>query len=54
MWTPIFIKNRSAILESLDLYLEKLHDFRQLLNDSDEQGINIYLERGREIRKILK
>tara|TARA_B110000503_G_C7172651_1_gene425132 strand:+ start:1528 stop:2373 length:846 start_codon:yes stop_codon:yes gene_type:complete len=54
MWTPIFIKNRSAILESLDLYLEKLHDFRQLLNDSDEQGINTYLERGREIRKILK
>jgi prephenate dehydrogenase len=54
MWTPIFINNRSAILESLDVYLEKINDFKALLAASNGPGIRAYLEKGREIKKILK
>ncbi|HAQ72272.1 prephenate dehydrogenase [Cyclobacteriaceae bacterium] len=54
MWTPIFINNRDAILESLDVYLEKINDFKALLTASNASGIRAYLEKGREIKKILK
>ena len=54
MWTPIFINNRDAILDSLNVYLEKIYEFRELLTTSDTSGIKAYLEKGREIKKILK
>ncbi len=54
MWTPIFINNRTAILESLDVFLEKINSFKALLTASDATGIKAYLEKGREIKKILK
>jgi prephenate dehydrogenase len=54
MWTPIFINNRDAILESLDVYLEKINNFKALLTASNTSGIRAYLEKGREIKKILK
>ena len=54
MWTPIFINNRGAILESLDVYIEKINDFKELLEDSNVPGIKAFLEKGREIKKILK
>jgi prephenate dehydrogenase len=54
MWTPIFINNRDAILESLNVYLEKINDFKVLLEGSNALGIKAYLEKGREIKKILK
>ena len=54
MWTPIFLKNKSAILDSLDNYLEQVTRFRELLNTEDQAGIEEFLVKGREIRKILK
>ena len=54
MWTPIFINNRDAILDSLEVYLEKIHDFKALLAASNAPGIKAYLEKGGEIKKILK
>ena len=54
MWTPIFINNRDAILDSLEVYLEKIHDFKALLAASNVPGIKAYLEKGGEIKKILK
>ena len=54
MWTPIFISNRDAILESLDVYLEKINNFKALLTASNTSGIRAYLEKGREIKKSLK
>ncbi len=53
MWTPIFLKNRTAVLESLDSYLSKISEFRSLLNDEDKEGITNYLRESRAIRKIL-
>lgn len=53
MWTPIFMKNRTAVLESLDSYLEKIGEFRDLLAKEDRGGIMEYLSEGRTIRKIL-
>jgi prephenate dehydrogenase len=54
MWTPIFLKNRDAVLESLDKYQDRISEFRKLLDNKDEQGIEKYLEEGRAIRKILE
>ncbi|MEP1094764.1 MAG: prephenate dehydrogenase [Cyclobacteriaceae bacterium] len=53
MWTPIFLKNRDAILESLDKYQRRIVEFRELLDKKDESGIQEYLQKGRAIRKIL-
>lgn len=53
MWTPIFLKNRVAILESLDKYQSRISEFRELLSNEDEAGIQEYLTEGRAIRKIL-
>lgn len=54
MWTPIFLKNKKAILESVDNYLEQVTRFRQLLENEDSDSITSFLENGRKIRKILK
>lgn len=54
MWTPIFQKNKTAVLESLDHYLSHLNDFRKMLDEGNEEGIRDFLNKGREIRKILK
>ncbi|MEP5612021.1 MAG: prephenate dehydrogenase [Cyclobacteriaceae bacterium] len=53
MWTPIFLKNREAILESLGKYQNRIAEFRELLANEDESGIQNYLKEGRTIRKIL-
>lgn len=53
MWTPIFLKNRKAVLESLDHYLEHIQDFKRLLESENGDAIKKYLEEGRGIRKIL-
>lgn len=54
MWTPIFLKNKTAVLESLDRYIDRVGEFRALLKAEDEAGIKKYLEEGRAIRKILE
>ncbi|MFY0689739.1 MAG: prephenate dehydrogenase [Cyclobacteriaceae bacterium] len=54
MWTPIFKKNKKFILEGLDTYIAYLNTFRKHLDDGNEEAINAYLSKGREIRKILK
>lgn len=53
MWTPVFQKNKTAVLESLDHYLSHLNGFRQMLDEGNEEGIRDFLNKGREIRKIL-
>ncbi len=53
MWTPIFLNNRVAVLESMDSYLSKISEFRELLHRKDEAGITSYLKESRAIRKIL-
>ena len=54
MWTPIFIKNKKAVLESLNSYMERIKEFHTLLENEDEQGLRDYLTEGRNIRKILE
>ena len=54
IWTPIFINNRDAILDSLDVYLEKIHDFKALLTASNAPGIKAYLERAERLKNSQK
>lgn len=53
MWTPIFLKNKKAMLEALDQYISQMQQFKSLLETSDEKGLDKYLAEGRSIRKIL-
>lgn len=54
MWTPIFLKNKEAILDSLENYLEQITQFKTLLENENTDEIRGFLEKGRAIRKILK
>ncbi len=54
MWTPIFMKNRAAMVEALDAYIQDIVKFKELLKSGDDQGVHSYLEKGREIRKVLE
>ncbi|MEM9340135.1 MAG: prephenate dehydrogenase [Bacteroidota bacterium] len=54
MWTPIFMKNKNAMVEALTSYIEQVTTFKELLSVEDEKGIQEFLKKGREIRKILE
>lgn len=54
MWSSIFIENKTLLLESLQYYIEDLNELKGLLEADDLEAIYKYLEKGREIRKILK
>lgn len=53
MWAPILLDNKSPVLESLDALLDQLETMKQLIKKDDAEGLQRYLQEGREIRKIL-
>ncbi len=53
MWTPIFMENKKMVLESLTRYSEQLETFRQLLESDNMEGLTEFLEKGRQIRRII-
>ncbi len=52
-WTPIFIKNKNNILQSLDEYINNLNDFRDLLIDDKSKKIKKLLEDTNHIKNII-
>ena len=54
MWTPIFLENKKMLLEGIDNYLKQVQILREHLEQEDWEGIQGFLEKGREIRKIIK
>lgn len=52
-WAPIFIENSKFILEVLDTYIEKMNNFRQMIEEKNADGLKSLMEEANKIRKIL-
>ena len=54
MWTPIFLKNKEYVLESLHNFSNEIHEIMNFVEEEDSKGLETYLTNGRKIRKILR
>jgi len=54
MWTPIFMQNKTNILEVLDTYIEKMYSFRNYINKGKSEELNQFMRDANQIKKILK
>jgi len=53
-WTPIFMENKKHILQSLNEYIKNLEEFKQLLEQKEEQGIFEVMQTTNRIKTVLK
>ena len=54
MWVPILTQNRENILHVMDTYIEKMQEFRQAVDDFDEDRIRALIEEANRIKKIIR
>lgn len=54
MWVPIFLQNKSNVLDVLDEHIAQLTRFRTTISESDEEGLKILIENANKIRRIIK
>ncbi len=52
-WAPIFLENSEYILEVMDVYIEKMNEFRKKIKEKDMNGLKELMEEANKIRKIL-
>lgn len=52
-WAPIFLENSEYILEVMDVYIEKMNEFRKKIKEKDMNGLRELMEEANKIRKIL-
>jgi prephenate dehydrogenase len=53
IWTGIFQQNRAAVLQSLQLFLDRLRDFEQALKADDRKTIDSLLAQAKKVRDAL-
>lgn len=54
MWHPIFQQNRKYIVESLDVYIKHLKEFRDCLKEKDDEKLKDLIVNANNIRGILE
>lgn len=54
IWTPIFEQNTKNILEIIDIYIKKIEEFKNYLQNKDFNKIYQYITKANKIKKILK
>jgi prephenate dehydrogenase len=54
MWSDVYQQNKSNILDVLDLYVEKIQQFRELIASEDAEGTFDLMEQANEIGRILE
>uniref|UniRef100_UPI003216C29B prephenate dehydrogenase n=1 Tax=uncultured Draconibacterium sp. TaxID=1573823 RepID=UPI003216C29B len=54
MWHPIFQQNRQYVVESLDVYIKHLIEFRDCMRDEDDDKMRDLIENANKIRGILE
>jgi len=54
MWHPIFQQNRKYVVESLDVYIKHLQEFRDCLNNNEDDKLRNLISNANKIRGILK
>ena len=53
MWTPIFLQNKSNLVEALELYINNLNDLKAKIKNDDKESIINDLNKINRIKKIL-
>jgi prephenate dehydrogenase len=53
MWHPIFQQNRKYVVESLDVYLKHLQEFRDCMFNHDDERLRELILNANKIRSIL-
>ncbi len=53
MWTPIFDHNRKNVIKATSDYIEFLQQFKQILENEDNDSSNEFINRANEIRRVL-
>ena len=53
MWAPIFAQNTPNISKALGAYIEHLQNFKQILDNEDEESSKSTMKAANEIRRIL-
>lgn len=53
MWGPIFKQNQKYVLESLDIYIEHLKEFRNSIMDKNQDKMYAIMEQANKIRPVL-
>lgn len=54
MWHPIFQQNRNYVVESLDVYIKHLQEFRDCLHNEDDERMHELIVNANKIRGILE
>lgn len=54
MWHPIFQQNRNYVVESLDVYIKHLREFRDCLYKENDEQLWKLIEKANKIRGILE
>ena len=54
MWVPIFCQNRENILRVMDTYIDKMKQFREAVDDCDEERIRELILEANKIKKIIR
>lgn len=53
MWVPVFRQNRTAVLDAVSTFEQKLQDLREAIETDDEPRLRRLLEEANRIRRIL-
>ncbi|RUA08218.1 MAG: prephenate dehydrogenase [Flavobacteriia bacterium] len=53
-WTPIFLQNKKYILRSLDEYIKNLKEFREEIENENENEVYETMEKTNRIKKVLE
>ncbi len=53
MWTPIFEQNAGNVLPILDIYINKLQQFKTHLQNKDFEKITEFIQEANKIRRVL-
>lgn len=54
MWVPIFLQNRDNLLHVMDTYIEKMQEFRDAVEQYDEEKVRALIDEANKIKKIIR
>lgn len=54
MWVPILTQNRDNVLTCIDTYIEKMKQFRDAIDQCDEEKLHEYIQEANKIKRILR
>lgn len=53
MWSELFLENKEALLNNMEIFLEEIGYLKQLIEKDEEQAIQVYLKKAKEKRKLF-